>query len=71
MAKMAYTQTSLTVIPVALKGQAGEVQGEQRDAGAKEETQTYKKGVINLLRGLTALDPTTQQPNCVLEERLF
>lgn len=30
MAKMAHSQTSQTVIPVALKGQAGEVQGEQR-----------------------------------------
>jgi len=37
---MAYSQTSLTVIPAALRGQAGAVQGEQRDAGVKEEAQT-------------------------------
>lgn len=67
MAKMAYTHTTLTVIPVVLTGQAGEVQGEQRDTGAKEETQTYKMGVISLLHGLTALGPTTQQPSSVLE----
>lgn len=71
MAEMAYSQASLTVTPVAVQGQAGEVQGEQRNAGAKEETQTHKKDVTSLLRGLTALDPTPQQPSSVLEERLL
>lgn len=60
MAEMAYIQASFTVTPVAVQGQAGEVQGEQRDAGAKEQTQTHKRDVISLLRGLTALDPTPQ-----------
>lgn len=43
MAEMAYIQASFTVTPVAVQGQAGEVQGEQRDAGAKEQTQTHKR----------------------------
>lgn len=30
-----------------------------------------RKGVTSSLRGLTALDPTTQQPSSVLEERLM